>query len=129
VSWLAEACLGAGDIARARALADEAVVLARRIGVPMDIVYAQRMLARALLAREGAAAAIAIRAALSEAERLIDETGATSLAPLVLLERAELARLESNTGARELTLREAKRLFADLGAPLRIAQVDALLAG
>jgi class 3 adenylate cyclase/tetratricopeptide (TPR) repeat protein len=129
VSWLAEACLGAEDIARARALAEEAVGRGRQIGVPMDVVYAQRTLARVLLAQEGAAAATAVRAALSEAERLIEETGATSLAPLVLLERAELARLESDTSAREHTLREAKRLFAELGAPLRVDQIDALLAG
>jgi class 3 adenylate cyclase/tetratricopeptide (TPR) repeat protein len=129
VSWLAEACLGAGDLARARALAEESVELGRQIGVPTDLVYAQRALAHVLLAQEGAAAAPAVRAALGEAERLVDETGATSLAPLVLLDRVELARLEGDTGARERALREAKGLFAELGAPLRVQQIEALLAG
>jgi len=129
VSWLAEACLGTGDIARARALAEESVALGRRIGVPTDLVYAQRALVHVLLLQEGAAAAPAVRAALGEAERLIDETGATSLAPLVLLDRAELARLEGDSGARERALREAKKLFAELGAPLRVQQIEALLAG
>ncbi|HXQ24177.1 MAG TPA: adenylate/guanylate cyclase domain-containing protein [Candidatus Acidoferrales bacterium] len=129
VSWLAEACLGAGDLTRARALAEESVVLGRRIGVPTDLVFAQRALVHVLFVEEGAAAAIAVRAALDEAERLIAETGATSLAPLVLLDRAELARLEGDAGARERTLRKAQQLFADLGAPLRVQQIDALLAG
>ena len=76
----------------------------------------------------GAAAAPAIRDALSEADRLIDETGATSLAPLVLLDRAALARLEGDTAARQRLLEEAKALFAGLGAPMRVRQIDALLA-
>ena len=80
------------------------------------------------LAQEGAAAGAAVRASLDEATRLIDETFATSLAPLVLLDRAELARLEGDAGARERALREAKALFAELGAPRRVQQIDALLA-
>ena len=127
VSWLAEACLGAGDLVRARALAEESVELGRRIGAPVDLVYALRALAHVLLAQEGAAAATAVRAALDEAQRVIDETGATSFAPLVLLDRAELARLEGDTGERERALREAKKLFAELGAPLRVQQIEALL--
>ena len=95
--------------------------------MPTDLVHAQRALAHALLAQEGAAAATAIRAALREAERLIDEIGATSLAPLVLLDRADLARFEGD-GARERALREASGLFAELGAPLRVQQIEAQLA-
>jgi len=128
VSWLAEACLGAGDLVRARALAEESVELGRRIGAPVDLAQAQRALAHVMLAQEGLAAATAVHAALAEAKRLIDETFATSLAPLVLLDRAELARLEGDSGAREGALREAKGLFAELGAPLRVQQIDALLA-
>ncbi len=128
VLWLAEACLGAGDLARARALAEESITLGRRIGVPTDLVFAHRALAHVLFVQEGAAAAPAIRAALDEAERLIGQTGATSLAPLVLLDRAELARLEGDSAARDRALREAKKLFAEIGAPLRVQQIDALLA-
>ena len=128
LSWLAEAHLGAGDTARARALAEEAVALGRRIGVPTDMFYAQRALVHVLLAKEGRAAATAVRAALAEAERITEETGATSFAPLVLLDRAELARVEDDAGTREGALREAKRLFADLGAPVRVQQIEALLA-
>ena len=128
VSWLAEACLGAGDFARARALAEESVALGLRIGARVDLIQAQRALAHVLLAQEGAAAGAAVRAALAEAEKLIKETFATSLAPLVLLDRAELARLEGDSEARERALREARRLFLELGAPRRVQQIDALLA-
>jgi hypothetical protein len=127
VSWLAEACLGAGDLARARSLAEESVALGRRNGAMVDLIHAQRALVHVLLAQEGAAAGIAVRAALAEAERLIGATGAASLAPLVLLDRAELARLEGDSDARERALREAKALFAELGAPLRVQEIDALL--
>jgi len=129
VSWLAEACLGAADLARARALAEESVELGRRIGVPTDLIQAQRTLAHVLLAQERAAAAPAVRAALDEGQRVIDEIGATSFAPLVLLDRAELARLEGDSSARERALCEAKGLFAALGTPLRVQQIEALLAG
>ncbi len=128
VSWLAEARLGAGDLVRARLLAEESVVLGRQLGARLDLIHAQRALSRVLLAQEGARAATAIRGALDEAARLIDETGAKNLAPLVLLDRAELALLEGDSHARERALREAKTLFAEIGAPLRVQQIDALLA-
>jgi hypothetical protein len=70
-----------------------------------------------------------VRAALSEAERIIDETGATSLAPLVLLDRAALAPLEGDTAARERALRAAQGLLAELGTSLRVRQIEAVLAG
>jgi len=50
-------------------------------------------------------------------------------APLVLLDRAELAHLEGESSAREQALRQAKGLFAGLGAPLRVRQIETLLAG
>jgi adenylate cyclase len=128
LSWFAEACLGAGNLARARALAEESVETGRRIAARVDLIQALRTLAHVLLAQEGAAAAPVVGGALDEAERLIGDTGATSLAPLVLLDRAELARLEGDVGGRERTLRKAQQLFADLGAPLRVQQIDALLA-
>jgi tetratricopeptide (TPR) repeat protein len=123
LAWLAEACLGSGDLARSRAFAEEAVAIGRRIGVPVDTVYALKTLAHVLLAQEGAAAATAIRGALTEAEQVIAETGATSLAPLVLLERAELARLEGDDASRERALREAHGLFTEMGATARAEQV------
>jgi hypothetical protein len=129
VAALAEACLGAGDLARALALAEESVALGRRIGAPVYSLSALRALAHVLLAQEGAVGAPAILATLDEADRVIAEIGATTMTPHVLLDRAELARLQGDSGARERTLRRAKRLFAEIGAPLRVQQVDALLEG
>lgn len=129
VAALAEACLGAGDVVRARALADESVALGQRVGAPLYFFPALRALAHVLLAEADAGAAPAIRDALSEADRIIAETGATTLAPLVLLDRAELARLEGDTAARRRLLEEARKHFAAVGAPMRVQQIDALLAG
>jgi hypothetical protein len=69
VSWLAEACLGAGDLVRARALAEESVELGRRIGAPVDLIKPSDAV-HVLLAQEARSGA-AVRAALAEAERLI----------------------------------------------------------
>jgi class 3 adenylate cyclase/tetratricopeptide (TPR) repeat protein len=129
LTWLAEAYLGAGDLARARALAEESIALGRRIGAPMDLISAHRALAHVLLVQEGAAAVAAVRAALDDAERLVATTGATNLVPLLLLDRAELARHDGNDAEREDALRRAHALFATLGAPRRVSQVEALLAG
>ena len=64
----------------------------------------------------GATAASAIEEALNGAEQLIVHTGAISYRPLVLLERAELARLAGDVTARQHVLREAHRLFTAIGA-------------
>jgi tetratricopeptide (TPR) repeat protein len=128
LAWLAEAYLGAGDLARARALAEESIIVGRRIGAPMDLISAQRALAHVLLAQEGTAAVSAVRAALDDAERLVAETGATNFTPLLLLDRAELALLEEDNAGRESALRQAQGLFETLRAPLRARQVEALLA-
>ena len=122
MSWLAEARLGAGDLDRARALAEEGVAIAARIGARVDAIYAHWTLARVLL-RDGADQADAIRAALREARRLIEETGAKNILPLVLLEQAELARLEGDPTERERALREASRLFSETGAKPRAEEV------
>jgi hypothetical protein len=42
----------------------------------------------------------------------------------VYLERAELARLTGDDAARGRELREAHRLFTEMGAPLRAAELE-----
>jgi len=113
---LAEAVLVVGDLARARELVEEALTVAGRTGAVMDEIFARRTLARVLLAQEGAKAARPITEALDGAERLIERTGAMSFRPLVLVERAALARLAGDTAARNRALREAQRVFAAIGA-------------
>ena len=113
---LAEAVLLVGDLSRAHELVEEALTVAGRTGAVMDEIFARRTLARVLLAQEGAKAARAIAEALDGAERLMEQTGAISYRPLVLLERAELARLTGDAAACQRALREAHRVFTAIGA-------------
>jgi len=75
--------------------------------------------ARALLRQGGPDAGDAAETALAAAEALVERTGAGSRAPLLHLARAELAAARSDLAARERELREAHRLFTEMGAPLR----------
>ena len=45
------------------------------------------------------------------------------LEPFISLERAELARLARDEATRERELREAHRLFTEIGAPIRAAEL------
>jgi hypothetical protein len=47
----------------------------------------------------------------------------------VCVDRAELARLAHDETTRERELREARRLFVEMGAPIRAEQVARELAG
>ena len=65
----------------------------------------------------------AIEAALDEASRLTQEMGFRVFDPFICLERPELARLNGDRVTREHELREAHRLFMEIGAPIRAAEV------
>jgi hypothetical protein len=49
--------------------------------------------------------------------------GAKSYEPFLHVERAELAQLNGDNTTRRRELREAHRLFLDIGAPIRAAEV------
>ncbi len=116
LAHLALAQLGSGDVPKARETALEAVALTSKQGTKLHEPYARIVLARVLMQSDGASARSAIEAELHRAEALIDEMGARALAPLVLEERARLARLLGDEPGCERELREAHRLFAELGA-------------
>jgi hypothetical protein len=59
----------------------------------------------------------------------LEMSGAKSYEPFVHVERAELARLTGDEAARGRELREAHRLFLEIGAPIRAEQVAKELAG
>jgi class 3 adenylate cyclase/tetratricopeptide (TPR) repeat protein len=124
----AEAQLAAGLLDDARATAEEAISAGRRIGTRLYEAEAQLALARVLLRSEGAGAAAAIRTALDRGETIHAETGAKNRRPFVHLERAELARLENDAPTRERELRTALGLFGEMAAPIRVREVEALLA-
>jgi hypothetical protein len=86
-------------------------------------IDASLALARLLLRTEGIRAADRIEEALSEVWRLSEEGGAAVWYPHLRVERAALARLRGAGAARERELREAQRLFVEMGATARAEQV------
>ena len=78
---------------------------------------------RALRETVGRQATREIEAALAEADAWLEMSGAKSYEPFLYVERAELARLTGDEAARERELREAHRLFTEIGAPIRAAEV------
>jgi len=123
LALLAEAYLGCGNAAGARATAEEAVAVGHRRGTKVYEGEAHLALARVLLRSRGAKAKPKIEDALARALALVEETGARSLEPFVRVELAELARLTGDEASRRRELREAHRLFTEMGAPLQAARL------
>ena len=65
----------------------------------------------------------AIEADLCKALSDLRETGFRAYEPYVHLELAEIARLVGDGTTRQRGLREAYRLFTEIGAPIRAAEV------
>ena len=115
---IAEAHLGLGQQERARAECSEAIAAARRHGTPLHECDAQLVLARVLL-REGASAPDTgreIGATLERAAELIEQIGLGSHRPRLEELRAELAHMRSDAAGRERHVREAHRLYTEMGA-------------
>jgi tetratricopeptide (TPR) repeat protein len=123
LAYLAKSYAGAGETDLARARAEEALALAQQRETRMQEIDAQLALARVRRRAEGPAARPAIDAALGRVLALVRETGARGFEPHVYLERAELAGLTSDEATRERELREAHRLFTEIGAPIRAAEI------
>ena len=64
---------------------------------------------------------------LEQVQRLVEETGATVHSPFVRLLLAEHARLSGNTHGQEGELREALRLFTEMGATLHAKRTQGWL--
>jgi tetratricopeptide (TPR) repeat protein len=120
---MAAAHLGLGDRATALALAEEAIAVCRRRGARLWEFSAQLTRIRALRETQGFQATREIEAALAEANAWLETSGAKSYEPFLHVERAELARLIGDEAARDRELREAHRLFLEIGAPIRAAEV------
>jgi adenylate cyclase len=116
LSLLAEARVGAGDLRSARAAAEEGVRCARERGQ----LYFEAMnhLARARILRcaQGADARDEIERSLDRALELVEETNGRSLEPQIIEERARLAGLLGDSAACERGLRDAQRLYVEIGA-------------
>jgi tetratricopeptide (TPR) repeat protein len=120
---MAAAHLGLGDRAKALALAEEAIAFSRRRGARLREFWALLTRSRALREARGIQAMSEIEAALAEAHAWLEMSGAKSYEPFLHAERAELARLNGDDTARQRELREAHRLFLEIGAPIRAAEV------
>jgi tetratricopeptide (TPR) repeat protein len=120
---MAAAHLGLGDRARALKLAEEGIAICRRRGARLYEFSALLTRIRALRESQGVQAAREIEAALAEADAWLEMSGAKSYEPFLHVERAELARLSGDEATRQRELREAHRLFFEIGAPIRAAEV------
>jgi tetratricopeptide (TPR) repeat protein len=119
----AAAYLGLGDRGKALTLAEEAIAVCSRRGTRFFEFSAQLTRICALREIHGVQATREIEAALAEADAWLEMTGAKSYQPFLHVERAELARLNGDEVARQRELREAHRLFLEIGAPIRAEQV------
>src|SRR5262249_22135970 len=126
---MAAAHLGRGDREKALALTDEAIAVSRESGTPIRELSALLTRGRALSGLKGGQATREIEATLAEADAWLEMSGAQSYEPFVHVERAELARLTGDETMRQRELREAHRLFTEIGAPIRAEQVAKELAG
>jgi hypothetical protein len=113
---LAQAYLGSGDREGARAIAEQAVARNRAIGALNHEIPALRSLAQVLRAIDPAREAETIEASLSRAEDLVRETGARLRLPPLHEERARLAQALRRASDAERHLREAHRLYTEMGA-------------
>ena len=113
---LSESSLGLGDLERARALAEEGIKLASGQGNIAYEMNARLALARVLLGSAGGATREQIEAVLARVLDLMRERGAKALEPHVHIELAELARQVGDEERRQRELREAHRLFTEIGA-------------
>lgn len=120
---LTDVHLALGDSRRALEVADEAISIARRHGTLEYKLRSHIARARALLRGLGAEAIEEIAKSLLEAEALLQPTGAESWRPFIHEERARLADLGGDEAAREWELREAQRLFLEIGAPIHAQRV------
>ena len=114
LAQLSQAHLGANDPARAREFAVQAIACARDQGADLFQALAQLTMARALRAESGLGEADAIADCLDRARELVEQTGARTLEPQILEERARLAALSGADPSLELT--RAQELYVETGA-------------
>jgi hypothetical protein len=116
LSILAQAHLGAGDRARAAALADEALAMTRERGSRSGEINALSALVRVRLAGGHAGEAAEIEALVDALTALVEDTGMRLHLPIAFELRARVAALRGDAEASERHLREAHRLYAGIGA-------------
>jgi class 3 adenylate cyclase/tetratricopeptide (TPR) repeat protein len=122
LGFLAEALLGLGEVERARQTAQEAVEIAERRSNPFLAALGRLALARALM-RAGRDSLSVVETSLANARSVLADLSARAYAPFLHVELARLGGLKGDEGTRQRELREAHRLFLEIGAPIRAAEV------
>jgi adenylate cyclase len=124
---LARSLAHMGETERARETTDRALAVSRKF--PSYLGQNLGFCVDALLATEGASGRDRIAALVAETERWIDETGGEVWRPTNFRQRAELARLTGDETRRERYLREAHRLYTEMGATGHAERVARELEG
>jgi hypothetical protein len=119
---LGEAYVHVGDLERARTAIDAAIDEARARGNVFGETVGTLSLASWLLA--AGAAADEVVEALERVSELAAQTGAVIFDPRVELLRADLAEGLGDEAARACALRDARRLFAQIGATGWVRRLD-----
>jgi hypothetical protein len=128
LAHLAEAELAIGRSERARELAAEALAIAQTKTGPPSVIPAYLAWIRVELATTDPVEADQIGSRLQSAFDLVAETGARRYEPLLRVERATLAERLDDQPGREQELREAARLFAEIGADGHVERLSEQLA-
>jgi hypothetical protein len=126
LALLGEAYMDAGDPERARTTIHEAIDVARARGN----VFGETLGTLSLASFLGAAGAPVdeIDEALERVSELAAETGAVIFDPRIQLVRADLAERCGDEAGRERALRDARRLFAQIGATAWVRRLDEVAA-
>ena len=104
-----------GDREQSLALAQGAVEQAHADALDLQRTLQGLFRARVLRRIGGTAHQRALEAQIAETLGLIQQTHFTAVLPLILLERAGLARMRGDTDGMACDLAEARRLFAEMG--------------
>lgn len=123
----ARAQIGYGDLGGARSSAEEAITVAVACGTRFYEAQARHQLARAILADPSPGEDKAARSELDHALSIVDELGIRVYAPHLHLDQAHLARVIGDETGHARELREAHRLFLDVGAHGRAEEVASLI--
>jgi tetratricopeptide (TPR) repeat protein len=126
---LAEAHLGVANTERALSVSQEAIEKACRHRTKAFEIRALLARVRVLLKATKEPPSGEIEEILGKTEALIVKTGATSWRPVIHELRARLADVGGDQLTRTREAHEAHRLFTEIGAPIRAAEVAKELVG
>jgi predicted ATPase/class 3 adenylate cyclase len=123
---LAEALLQAEQHDEALSSAEEAIDVSRRIPRRFFEIRGHLIRALCLMRSGGAGASSDVEAALAEAESLVEQTGALVLSPYLHEARAELSGVRGDESTQDHHLREAHRLYTEMGASGRAERLKGI---